>query len=521
METIKYPVDTASFRRIRENGYLYVDKTAYIHSLVNNGIFYFLARPRRFGKSLLIDTMEEYFKGERDLFTGLEIDRLEPSDWKSYPVLHFNLSGEVYDSAEALDKTLGNYLSDYEKEFGIEPSDASLASRFLNLIKGIAVKTSENVVILFDEYDVPLSDNIGNRTLHEELQKRMHAFYSVLKKADKYIRFCFLTGVTRYGKVSVFSGLNNLNDITFDSEYAGICGVTEKELHEYYKRGIAVFAEKNGLSVDDAFRQLKFHYDGYHFNKELEDIYNPYSINYALQKCQIKDYWCETGAPTILIEQLKEMDFDIDKLEGSQIYESDISNLTRFASNPIPLLFQTGYLTIKGYDSIDEYYTLGYPNREVEKGFFRNILQVYVPNEKNPGAVIGSLRMALRDGNPEAFVEKLKVYLSSIPPQLHRIVGKYENYYHTVIYCLLDLIGMDVNAEFGASNGYIDLLVETSAYIYIIELKVNGTAKDAMDQIERKNYSLPFSEDKRRIYKIGLGLSKTTNNIESFLIKTN
>lgn len=380
---MKYPVDTASFSRIREEGYLYVDKTSYIDEMSKQGTFYFLARPRRFGKSLFLDTLSHYFQGHRDLFNGLEIDRLQPEEWTEYPVLHFNMSGSNFQKPDDLKSLLANQLSDYKREYTLEYPDSEIPDNFRRLIKAICEKTGEKVVILIDEFDAPLSSAIGKPELQESYREQLQGFYSVLKNLDNHIRFCMLTGVTRYGKVSVFNGLNNLNDITFDDRYAAVCGITKDELHKYYKEGVEALAKKKETTVEETFELLKFHYDGYHFSSGLLDIYNPFSINHAMQRGEISNYWCQSGVPTILSKSLLQHDFDVEKLRGMAVSEDELSNLSMHALSPVPLFYQTGYLTIKDYEKRRRRFIMGYPNREVEEGILSNILNVYVEGKRD------------------------------------------------------------------------------------------------------------------------------------------
>lgn len=514
-----YPVDTASFKNIRENDFVYVDKTGYIHALTaSKGTYYFLARPRRFGKSLFLDSLSEYFSGNRDLFKGLAIDELEPEEWESYPVLKLNMAGASFQGPQDLTDLMIHQLEIIEKEYGFESNGKSPATRFSELIYEISRTTGKKVVVLIDEYDTPLSSTIDNHELQELYREQLHGLYSVLKNSESHIHFCFLTGVTRYGKVSVFSGLNNLRDITFLDEYAGVCGITDNELHHYYHDGIKRLAEKENITVEEAYGLLKFNYDGYHFSRTLIDIYNPYSINNVLTNYVIEDYWCRSGVPTILSKSLMRNDFDVEKLQGKKVTESELSDLSMFNTNPVSLFYQTGYLTIKAFEQKRQRYTLGYPNREVEAAIMRNILKVYTHSTDDRQGFVYDMEDALEAGNPQEFIQLLSSFLTDIPNQLHRYVSKYENYYHTIFYCLTKLIGLDVQAEYSTSDGFIDMLVKTAKYIYIIELKVNGTAEDAMEQIESKQYAAPFESDSRRLVKIGLGFSTDTHNIASFLI---
>lgn len=513
---ILYPIDTANFNYVREKGFVYVDKTQYIHSLIQTeGKYYFLARPRRFGKSLFLDTLAEFFKGNRQLFKGLAIDKLMPEDWESYPVLRFNLSAQDYQEPNTLYMHLAEVIRKYELEFKLPTSSSTVPDRFNNLISSLALASGRKVVILIDEYDAPLSSTIDRPELQEIYRSQLHGFYSILKSAEAHIRFCFLTGVTRYGKVSVFSGLNNLRDITFLDDYAGICGITTEELHHYYHDGVERLARKKNVSTDEAYELLKFHYDGYHFSPLMLDIYNPFSINYALTDLMLKDYWCQSGVPTILSKSLLQNDYDVSKLIGMKVQESALSDLSMFAINPIPLFYQTGYLTLKTYDPRRQRYTLGYPNREVESSILNNILSLYLPSPHDKEGSIYDMEDALEAGDTEEFVKLMKGFRADIPIQLHKYVAKYENYYHTIFYCLTKLMGLDVEAEYSTSEGFIDMLIKTADYIYIIELKVNGTADEAMRQIEEHHYAAPFSADPRRLIKIGFGFSTETHNISS------
>ncbi len=518
MEAQKYPVSTADFERIRTENYLYVDKTEYIHSLVTRGVFYFLSRPRRFGKSLLQSTLAAYFSGQRELFKGLAIDRLQPEPWETYPVLRLDLSGKAYTDKASLTSLLDMQLQGWELKYGIKDTRKTVDERFTVLLHRITELTGKKVVILIDEYDSPLSETIGNKELQESYREQLHGFYSVLKREERNIQFCMLTGVTKFGKVSVFSGLNNLNDITFDNQYAGICGITEKELRTYFTPGIERLAEAENCSMEEAFNQLKFYYDGYHFTKSLLDIYNPFSVLKALDRCEIEDYWCITGMPTLLSKSLRDIDFNIEELKEIGVTQSMLGDVSVYKTDPIPLFYQTGYLTIKDYDQEAKIYTLRYPNREVERGILNNILRLYIPSMTTTEGSIVLMRRDLCNGKPEQFVARLKAYLAGIPSKLRTHVSQYENYYHTIFYCIMSLIGLNVKVEYNTSSGFIDVVIETKDYIYIIELKVNGSAAVAMRQIEKKQYAAPFAMDPRKLFKVALGFSKKTASITSSII---
>lgn len=516
---IFYPVSIASFRKIREDGFLYVDKTAYIHKLIQSKeSYFFLARPRRFGKSLLVSTLQEYFHGCRHLFHGLAIDRLQPEEWESFPVLRFDLSGNPYLNPEDLDHSLSTLLDNYERDYGICDKAYNVSNRFEKLIRTACEKSGKPVVILIDEYDSPLTSVLDNPELHDLFRQQLYAFYSMLKKSEPYIKFCFMTGVTRYGKLSVFSGLNNMEDISFLDDYAGICGVTEDELHTFYDPGVALFAKAKGITIHDVYQQLKFYYDGYHFTESLLDVYNPFSLNRALKYQKISDYWSESGTPSLFLKMLLRMDYNLEQLQGIMVTQSELTDLDAYTTDPVSLFFQAGYLTLKTYSDEDKVFTLGYPNREVESGILRNILKVYNPRDNAVSRTLVDMKKNLLMGKPDEFVNCLKIYFANIPVSLKKRVARYENYYHTVVYCLLTLLGLETRAEYGTASGYIDLIVKTDRFIYIIELKLNGTAEDAMEQIERKGYCEPFLLDSRPKIRIAIGFSKEAQNITDFII---
>ncbi len=515
----KYPVSTADFERIRIEDYLYVDKTGYIHQLVSSGVFYFLARPRRFGKSLLLSTIEAYFRGKRYLFKGLEIDQLQPEEWAIYPVLRLDMSCEAFIDNMSLTNLLNAQMHDYEESLGISNFSPSSAQRLASVIRTMASQANSKIVVLIDEYDAPLVAAIGNSDMLELYRKQLHGFYSVLKSLETHIQFCMLTGVTKFGKVSVFSGLNNLKDITFSDRYAAICGITEKELTTKFQPGIEGLACKYHCNPQEAIAKLKFNYDGYHFSESLLDIYNPYSLLNALADLRIAPYWCASGIPSLLAKTIRENDYDITSLNGLQISVSTLENISVYSTDPAALFYQAGYLTIKAYDPTNDLFTLGYPNREVEQEILNDILHLFLPEKCDIDITLIKLRESLLKGKPTDFIMQMKAFLAGIPSKLRHRIDKYENYYHTIFYCISTLIGLDTNVEYNTAEGFIDMVIRTSNYIYIIEFKINGTAEKAMQQIETKNYTSPFDIDSRQLYRIGIGFSKLTHTIESYLIR--
>lgn len=503
----KYPFDTASFERIRKGEYVYVDKTEYLHQLVSMGTFYFLARPRRFGKSLFLSTLAAYFEGKRELFKGLAIDRLQPDPWETHPILRLDMSGKSYTDTDSLVAKLEGVLDQWDEKYGLKTNKFPFDMRFQEIIRVLAQKEGKRVVVLVDEYDNPLASVIEKENLFQLYQEQLHGFYSVLKAAEDHIQFCMLTGVTRFGKVSVFSGLNNLRDISMENGFAGICGITKTELHNYFGEGIKELAEQEGWTEEQAYLELKEMYDGYHFSRCLLDIYNPYNVLNALAKRALGSYWCVSGIPTLLAKSLSHANFDLSKMIGRPVSQLKLENLGAYPTDPMALFYQTGYLTLKSYDARRNRYTVGYPNREVEQCLLSDILSYYVPGDNDVHSTIADLSDALENGNPQCFVDLLTVFWANVPSHLGNRVAKCENYYHTIIYCVVSLLGLDVSAEYNTSEGFIDLLIKTNDYIYIVELKVNGDALSAMLQIEEKHYEAPFLSDVRKLYKIGLGLS--------------
>mgnify|MGYP000736648408 CR=1 FL=1 len=365
-----YPIGIQNFEKIRQDGYFYIDKTALMYQMVKTGSYYFLSRPRRFGKSLLISTLEAYFQGKKELFTGLAVEKLE-KDWVKYPILHLDLNIEKYDTPDSLDNILDKSLTAWEKLYGAEPSERSFSLRFAGIIERACKQAGQRVVILVDEYDKPMLQAIGNETLQAEYRNLLKAFYSVLKSQDRYIKLAFLTGVTKFGKVSVFSDLNNLNDISMDYRYMDICGITDKELHENFDGDVALLGERNGLTKEECYVKLKEQYDGYHFDYDTVGLYNPFSIFNTLSKLKFSDYWFETGTPSFLVYLLKHSNYRLDRITEEQVSGDLLNSIDSMSCNPIPVIYQSGYLTIKGYDKEFGIYRLGFPNKEVENGFIK------------------------------------------------------------------------------------------------------------------------------------------------------
>ena len=511
-----YPIGIQNFEDLRRNGYVYVDKTYHIYRLASTGKYYFLSRPRRFGKSLLMSTMEAYFKGQKELFEGLAMEGLE-KDWFEYPVLHLDFNGISYSSKEVLDDVLDRKLSAWETEFGITSSTFVQGLRFQDVIDAAFKKNGKKVVILIDEYDKPIVDNLGNPELVDDFKKTLQGFYSVLKAKDGQIRFGFLTGVSKIGKLSVFSGLNNLRDISMLPEYSDICGISEGDLHKYFEESVAELDVANHLSTEEGYRKLKDMYDGYHFSEESVGMYNPFSLLNTFSSNRFKEYWFETGTPTLLVNVMKLTSFDVTTLSDNvEVTSYDLSGMQDIVNRPIPLFFQTGYLTIKDYDDEFDIYTLGYPNDEVKNGFLKFIFSYYVPvNPAEGNTTTAKLAKALKTGMPDVFMRTLEALFANTT---YQIQGDSEKNFQYAMYIIMELLGEYVQAERSTSNGRIDLLLQTKDYIYIVELKIDSTADAALQQIEDKGYAKPFINDPRKLFKIGVSFSTENRRIEDWKV---
>ena len=513
-----YPIGIQSFENVRRGGFAYVDKTRRVYEMAKTGKYFFLSRPRRFGKSLFVSTLEAYFSGRKELFDGLEIAGLEKA-WTEFPVLHLDFTGGSYGDSGALEQSLDAFLSRYETMFGVNASAGSMFGiRFGNLLEKVFEKAGKQAVVLIDEYDKPILDNFGNAELRERNRNVLQGFYSVLKGKDAYIRFGFLTGVSKFGKISVFSGLNNVKDISLIPEYADVCGITEAELKACFDGSVGEMAEANGMTKEECYRKLKAMYDGYHFGYGTPGLYNPFSLLNALQDRCFNAYWFETGTPTMLADVAKRTEFDITTLSDNVIATaSALGGMQDIVNNPVPLFFQTGYLTIKDYDKEYREYRLGFPNEEVKDGFLNFIYSYYVP--VNPGASadtrISALSRALKTGRPEDFMKTLSALFANAT---YQIQGNAEKDFQYAMYIILELLGEHVDAEKCTSDGRIDLLVKTRNFIYVMELKVDKTPDEALAQIEEKGYARPFADDRRTLYKIGVNFSTAKRCIDSWKI---
>jgi len=513
---MKYPIGIQSFEKIRTENYLYIDKTALIYKLVSMGSYYFLSRPRRFGKSLLISTLDAYFSGKKELFGGLAIEKLE-QQWTISPVLRLDLNTANYDSKEALLEVLNIQLTAWEQLYGASEAEQSVGARFKGIVQRAFEKSGQRVAILIDEYDKPLLQNIGNEKLQDELRAILRAFYSVLKTQDQYIRFGLLTGVSKFGKLSVFSDLNNLDDISMDARYADICGITEEEIRRYMGESVQALADKNGISCDEMLSRLRQKYDGYHFSRDSVGVYNPFSLLNAMNKQSLEDFWFETGTPTFLVKKLKETDYNLNDLAREERTADVLNSIDSIEDNPIPLLYQSGYLTIKGYDERFKMYRLGFPNEEVENGFVNFLVPYYSPTKGSQSSFfIQKFVKEIERGDVDGFLSRLQTLYED---NSYQIQGKKELYFQNTMYVVFKLLGFYVDVEKTTSRGRIDMVIKTQDYIYVVEIKLDSTPEEAIKQIEEKGYAAPYTNDPRQLYKIGINFSSDIRGIDRWLVR--
>ena len=507
-----YPIGIQSFEEIRNGGYVYVDKTAIIYRLTSTGKYYFLSRPRRFGKSLLVSTMEAYFSGRKELFEGLAMASLE-KDWVSYPVLHLDLTGAAYLSIDELYSKFNSFLSRYEERYDICTGERVASVRFENIIDVAYRKTGQKVVILIDEYEKPIIDNIDNPELMEQFRRELQGFYSVIKGKDNAIRFAFLTGVTKLGKMSIFSGLNNLNDMSMDARYADICGISEQELKSYFSESVKTLAEMNELSEEECYKKLASMYDGYHFHYRSPGIYNPFSILNTFNANEFRMYWFETGTPTFLVRYLKQGNYNLDNIAKNDVSVETLTGANYVSPAPITLMYQAGYLTIKDYDQRFNTYNLDYPNEEVKSGFLNSLSHLYAPALAGGELSVYQFIRDIEKGDIESFMNRLTAFFSG---NGYMIQGDLELYFQNVMSIMLKMMGLYVKTEYQTSNGRIDIVFDTDKYVYIIELKRDESAEVALKQIEEKGYDKPFLASGKQIIKLGINFSSETKTIDGW-----
>lgn len=513
------PIGIQSFKDIRNNNYIYVDKTSYIWNLVSVGKYYFLSRPRRFGKSLLISTLEAYFKGEKELFKGLAIEKYE-KDWISYPVMKFSFANGEFNSPQGLRNILTVILDDIVEEYDLKESNRNIdvSARFRYLIKKLYRTTKKQVVILVDEYDHPLL-NVMDTPQEQENRILFKSFFSALKDNDEYIKFAFFTGVTKFTHISIFSDLNQLNDISLKDEMDAVCGITQEELVHNFQTYIQELADYTKMSCKDCLRQLAAMYDGYHFSPHGRDIYNPFSLFNAFDKKRFDAFWFSTGTPSFLIRLLINSNFDLRQLDsGLESTESIIMNYMSEEKDYVPLLYQTGYLTIKDYNSEENDLTLRFPNKEVRQSFMKLLLSyVSSKNISEQDHLLKQMTKALKNGKIDDFVNALKALFAGIPyPEGTAI--HYEREWRNIIYVILTLMGFTIKCEVHSAIGRADCIVETDHDVYIFELKLDGDVESALQQIEEKKYADAYLVDPRHVHKVGINFTTRLRNIEDWKV---
>lgn len=515
-----YPIGIQTFSEIRTNDNLYIDKTAYIYRMANSdGKYFFLSRPRRFGKSLLVSTLLSYFEGRKELFKGLAIDNLE-NEWAEYPVLHFDLSGGKHQEEDQLNRYLDFILKDNERRFGVECDAVDANVRLANLIASVYKKTGKQVVVLIDEYDAPLLDVVHQDERLESLRHLMRNFYSPLKQCEPMLRFVFLTGITKFSQLSIFSELNNITNISMDEAYAGICGITKEELLTQMSDDIDRLAEKLSITREVAIQQLKDNYDGYHFTYPSPDIFNPYSLLNCFSKEKIGAYWFGSGTPTFLIEMMRKFGttpMDIGESEMADV--SDFDAPTETMESIVPLLYQSGYVTIKDYDEDTNLYELGIPNKEIRIGLFKSLLPNYLTRSSQRGKVaIAQMSVLIKNGDIDGALELFRTFLATVP---YCENTKYEGYFQQLMYVVFALLtDYRILVEQRTSKGRTDITLETQDSIYIMELKFGNTADEALAQINANHYADAFAMSNKKTIKVGIGFDvKDERNITDWKVE--
>ena len=518
---VNYPIGIQTFSEIRSNDYLYVDKTKYIYEITHPGKYVFLSRPRRFGKSLLTSTFDAYFSGRKDLFKGLAIEKLE-KEWKVYPVLHFSLASAKMGTVEDLHVQLRIQLERNEKRHGIHTDITNISERFQNLVTSLYEKTGTQVVVLIDEYDAPMLTVLHDSERLERMRTELQAFYSPLKDLDPYLRFVFITGITKFSQLSIFSQLNNLNNISMLPQYAAICGITRDELIDNFQEGIQTLGEENDMTSEQVLAQLGRTYDGYHFARKGPGVYNPFSLLSSMTNKDFENYWFSTGTPTFLVNMLKHFHTDITEIDGSEAWASDFDAPTENMQSVLPLFYQSGYLTIKGYDPIIKRYTLGYPNEEVKVGLMRILIPYYVhTNTVEAGNAVAQMYLALRKDDMDGCLKAMQEFLTTIPYQENTLkdAPTTEGHFTAMLYVMFSLLNVYVFSQVRNAKGRLDILIETDTTIYVMELKLDGDLDKAMKQIDEKDYTIPYQSDGRKVVKVAINFSTEERTIKEWKIK--
>ena len=527
---MKYPIGIQSFDQIIGDGYVYVDKTGLIYQLVKGGKIYFLSRPRRFGKSLLVSTLKCYFQGRKELFKGLAIDKLE-TEWAEYPVFHIDFNVGDFTLPGNLEARIEETMAAWEKQYGRSDTAQTTGARFIHVLHQARKRYGRRCVVLIDEYDKPILDVLdtgyattvdGERRLLEDRNREiLKSFYSVFKTADEDLQFVLLTGVTKFSQVSVFSGFNQPSDISMDEQYETLCGITQEELEHYFAEPIKALAVKYKVTEEGMLDMLKHRYDGYHFSGNLTDVYNPFSLLNAFAKKALRDYWFSSGTPTYLVRLLNHTQEDLNGMTGKYYEDKEFVDYKADVEKPLPMIYQSGYLTINGYDSDFGTFLLDFPNNEVKSGFVSLVASSYLQPQENLGGWIRSVVVSMRQGDLEQLRKLFTSFLAGIPYSMRakKDEAEKERFFHYTLYLIFRLISVyTVYTEKEQSQGRADCIVETDDYIYIFEFKRDGKADEALAQIEAKGYARPYEADPRTLYKIGVNFSSETGTVEDWKV---
>jgi hypothetical protein len=518
---ICYPIGIQTFEKIRKGHYLYVDKTKCVYDLANSLSYVFLSRPRRFGKSLLVSTFDSYFRGKKELFSGLDIEALE-QDWTEYPVLHFDLSDIKLGTTEQFEININATLASMEENYGVTTfTDRDISTRFRLLVENIYKKTGKQVVVLIDEYDSPLLTVLHDPERLDAMRTALQSFFSPLKKLDPYLRFVFITGITKFSQLSIFSQLNNLSNITMLPQYSTIVGFTQEELEKNFKDGIQSIAEQNNITYQEVLEKLKNLYDGYHFSRNSEGVYNPFSVLRAMSTKQLDNFWFETGTPTYLIKTLQSHDTFIPGLEDCKAFSSDFDVPTEAMVSALPLLYQSGYLTIKDYNPYTTEYTLGFPNTEVKVGLLHSLIPYYISKENTKtSSALGNMWLALMHDDLDGMLHTARSFFASIPYQEGTLkdMKTSEGHFTAMLYVMFSLLSNFCYSQVRTAEGRMDILLKTPTTIYVMELKMDGSVDDALAQIDDKGCLIPYESDGRRLIKAGISFSSKERTIKEWKI---
>jgi len=517
-------VGIQTFSRIRRESYVYVDKTDLVWQLAHYATYVFLSRPRRFGKSLLTSTLESYFRGERELFEGLKIMELE-QEWKQYPVLHLDLSGAKHLAPAQIKQELENILAPYEKVYGENPKETTPGMRLGGLIDRAFEQTGCQVVVIIDEYDAPLLDVLHEDATLKEVREVMQEFYQRLKMQEAKIKFCFITGITKFSQLSVFSTINNLKNVTLLPRFSSICGITEQEVKDVFPEDIKAMADTLGFTDDEMFQRIKLRYEGYHFSEISEDIYNPYSLLNAFGDQKLDNYWFASGTPTFLIRQMQHFKTDIMSLDKLVVPASAFDQPTENMQNALPLLYQSGYLTIKDYDREIEAYTLSIPNQEVRIGYAKGLLPIYtgLDDADVQMGFAAKFWRALKRGDVDLAMREMQAYMAGIPyvegfKEKLKDAATKESFYEYTMYLIFSMLNVYAKTQVKCSGGRADMVVWMPDTVYVFELKVNGTAREALEQIDSRGYALPYKTDTHKVVKVGVKFNAETRVPEEWVI---